>query len=143
MNLRPHHLLCLLGFQGYGYSQPFVDNLLSIFNAILNNPDIQITIKVGCDDICAFCPHLQNNICLRDNSSEKNVLQMDHQVLSLINIAAGNKFPASQIFLILKQKLSQRDVTKNICGLCQWKNVCNVNQKKSKLLNFQGDTHEC
>ncbi len=34
INIRAHHLLCLQGFQGYGYSQDFVRNMAEIIKKI-------------------------------------------------------------------------------------------------------------
>jgi len=39
MKIRAHHLLCLLGFVGMGYSSKFVEKIKEIKKKVENEPD--------------------------------------------------------------------------------------------------------
>lgn len=51
INMRGHHLLCVLTFEGAGYSQRFTRNLAAIVERL--SAGEEILIVAGPDDICA------------------------------------------------------------------------------------------
>ena len=57
MNLRPHHLLCIQNFTGYGYNSDFTENMKLTVSELRENPDTKITFVRGCDDLCVKCPN--------------------------------------------------------------------------------------
>lgn len=86
--LRGHHLLCLQGYQGYGYDEKFKKNMDNIFhqlnidniynannrdkdnkdnidnnNTNINNYNNVIILTDYPDDLCVCCPKLKNNQC--------------------------------------------------------------------------------
>lgn len=86
IKLRGHHLLCLQGYQGYGYDSEFEKNMTKIHkklnittindndnNDYTNNKNnennknknnnIKIIVGDTADDLCAFCPNLKEGIC--------------------------------------------------------------------------------
>ena len=52
MNLRPHHLLCIQNFTGYGYNADFTENMKLTVSELRENPDTKIAFVRGCDDLC-------------------------------------------------------------------------------------------
>lgn len=42
--LRGHHTLCLLGFQGFGYSKSFVKNMSEIHAYLLSKPESMVAV---------------------------------------------------------------------------------------------------
>lgn len=87
MNLRPHHLLCIQKFTGYGYSADFTEHMKSIVSELNNNPQIPITVTQGCDDLCKMCPNKISGEC----TSLEKVASMDSAVLSICDLAYGEK----------------------------------------------------
>ena len=77
--LRGHHLLCLKGFQGYGYDEKFTKNLTNV-NLKRKSPDTIIQLTNTPDDICKDCPNLKNNVCI-DKIQNERIVFMDNEVL--------------------------------------------------------------
>ena len=72
--LRGHHLLCLQGYQGYGYDDNFKKNMENIIN-ILKNEDsnVKVVLTESPDVLCEFCPNLKDKICIGEsNNTEIN-----------------------------------------------------------------------
>ncbi|HEX3014471.1 MAG TPA: DUF1284 domain-containing protein [Methanobacterium sp.] len=86
MKIRAHHLLCMQGFQGYGYSEDFSKNMAEIIEILQNFPKHKIEIIAGTDVICAFCPYNINGSCQENHES------LEHKVFG----ASKNKVFAVQ-----------------------------------------------
>ena len=95
LKLRGHHLLCLQGFQGYGYDEDFVENMCEI-NRLRKLEDTSIKVVNSPDDICKACPNLVDNKCIDDKNNDK-IIAMDNVVLS--KIAYGFKLIISKNLL--------------------------------------------
>jgi uncharacterized protein len=119
ITLRAHHLLCMQGFQGLGYSPAFVDNMALILEKIKQNPAIKCKIVTGCDDICFKCPHCKNNRCTKTENSETNIKKFDAEVLKLINLEPG-------IVLLVKEVFEKTSniTTPSDCLTCGWQKDC-------------------
>ena len=74
--LRGHHLLCLQGFQGYGYDENFVKNMTEI-NRQRKLADTTIALTDSPDDICKSCPNLKDGICENQKQNERIKYQSD------------------------------------------------------------------
>jgi uncharacterized protein len=57
LKIRPYHLICIQGFQGYCYSREFNLNLASIIEEIRTFSEFNIKIATGVDCICESCPY--------------------------------------------------------------------------------------
>ena len=86
LKLRAHHLLCLQGFQGYGYNDRFLKNLGEIHERVFQNPYQEIELISGIDDICGPCVHHEDGRCV---SHEKKIQDMDQRTLELLGLKAG------------------------------------------------------
>ncbi|WP_250278134.1 DUF1284 domain-containing protein [[Clostridium] colinum] len=126
--LRPHHILCIQQFKGYGYNDIFVENMFNILNMLDKD---KIVIKEDFDDICKKCPNLVNNICISDN--EINLL--DSKVIQLLNIEINKPIYFNDLKLYLKENLTE-EIFYNICSCCSWykKSFCSFNN-----FNFEVD----
>ena len=83
--LRGHHLLCLKGFQGYGYDKDFVKNMTDI-NTKRKLDTTTIKLTNSSDDICKNCPKLESNLCENENQN-KRIVEMDNEVLRNLNVS--------------------------------------------------------
>lgn len=120
LKIRAHHLLCMQGYQGYGYSRDFKHNLEKIINYLSSNPNSQLETVADVDIICQKCPHLENGYCNR--SSSPTIRDMDLKVLEKLGLKDGAIEPAQK--LLLKVTTWESHDLQSICGECSWKDKC-------------------
>ena len=82
--IRAHHLLCMQGFQGYGYDQAFVDNFKKVLEVLKDDPYSEITIVDEVDIICACCPNNHQGTCKRSVDADANIKRIDDEGLKKI-----------------------------------------------------------
>ena len=120
LKLRGHHLLCLQGFQGYGYDEKFVLNMEHI-NKLRKSKDTIISLTDECDDICASCPNLSNDMC--ENEKQNNIIKkMDSEILSKLDI--DKEYNALELFEEVSFKFNTLNSVQNICVGCKWNKEC-------------------
>lgn len=113
-------MLCLQGFQGYGYSEDFVLNMVRI-NELRKSKDCIITLTNGPDDICSACPNLKNNICENEKQNQI-IVNMDEEVLSQLNSKKEHNSP--ELFNEVSSKFNSFKSVENVCKGCKWSNEC-------------------
>ena len=112
--LRAHHLLCLHGFRGLGYSEEFVAGMRRVKEA-LGNDEQMVEVGLGPDVICRPCPHLMERPrCARRKGSER-----DHAVLATLGVPAGMVRPWQWWQERLAEKIPPARFTE-ICRDCSW-----------------------
>ncbi len=120
MILRAHHLLCILGFRGHGYSDAFTDNMSRIVERLHALPQTAIEIAEQPDDICAPCPFLKDDGCRQKGErSEEDVRLRDRAVMDRLGLATGDRLSWNEIAERIKSKIRPEDLD-TICGDCQW-----------------------
>jgi len=124
LTIRAHHLLCMRGFQGYGYSEDFTENLKRIINEIMADPSVSLMIVDSADDICMACPFLDGLRCLRD---EEKIRSMDRRVLELLKLESGCMVAFHDIEDALLALINSGRVME-ICGGCSWMDVCLIHR---------------
>jgi hypothetical protein len=124
IKLRAHHLLCLQGFQGYGYDQDFADNMSDLLKRIDSEADIDIIVTAECDDICAKCPHVVSGICQKEPGSDQKVREMDRTVLLKLELSEGAKVTVEKILDLVNEKFASKSELLEVCGDCQWRKKC-------------------
>jgi hypothetical protein len=120
MKLRGHHLLCILGFQGYGYSEDFVLNMARI-NELRKSDKTIIKLINRPDDICSACPNLKDDVC-ENKMQNENIVKMDNEVLSQFNI--NQEYNAIDLFNEVVLKFNTLKSVENICNDCKWAEKC-------------------
>ncbi len=119
LEIRAHHLLCILGFRGLGYSQEFIVKMGKVVKELDTNATFPITVIAECDVICASCPHNRGNKCLKEADSEIKVKTQDLEVLQRLGFEVGAQMPAAEVWTRIREKLTLRDVAE-ICQGCEW-----------------------
>ena len=120
IKLRGHHLLCLQGFQGYGYSEDFVSNMTRI-NELRKSDECNISLTNEPDDICSACPNLKNNLC--ENEIQNSIIvKMDNEVLSKLN--SDKEHNSIDLFDEVASKFNSLKSVENICNGCKWTDEC-------------------
>ncbi len=120
MKLRGHHLLCILGFQGYGYSEDFILNMARI-NELRKSDKTTIKLINRPDDICSACPNLKDDVC-ENKMQNENIVKMDNEVLSQFNI--NQEYNAIDLFNEVVLKFNTLKSVENICNDCKWAEKC-------------------
>jgi hypothetical protein len=128
--IRAHHLLCLQGFQGYGYSQKFLDHLSEIVDKITNNSQLFLEITNYPDVICDQCPNLSDFQCNLP-VGEKVIREMDKLVIKKLGIFKGY-IGESKTILEKTYTLEENDA-KIICRNCGWQKNCTWYKKKARF----------
>jgi uncharacterized protein len=120
--LRGHHILCLQGFQGYGYSEEFVENMTRIKD-LIDKEDTKVKVSNKPDDICQSCPNLtSDNICKDLNYNEK-IKKMDNEVINKLNIK-NEEINASELFKKANSIFNSKKTIAPICDNCLWVKEC-------------------
>ena len=128
ITLRAHHLLCIKGFQGYGYDENFTKNMKKINTQRKNNKTIVI-LKNEKDDICNKCPNLNNNLCENKNQNEK-IVKMDNEVLKRLD--KNKTYNSVDLFNQIDELFNTEESVDNICFECMWHDKCLFYQKLLK-----------
>lgn len=123
--LRGHHLLCLQGFQGYGYDEKFVNNMTKI-NFLIKQPGTTISLTADSDDICKSCPNLKNNLCQNHEQNER-IRLMDDEVLSKLNLK--EEYDSIDLFKNVEKIFNSKSSVDKICSECMWHDECLFYQK--------------
>ncbi len=126
MKLRPHHLLCIQKFTGHGCDAAFTAHLTAVCTALREQPEMQIELVQGADDLCRCCPHLAGGIC----DTEEQTGRLDRAVLH----ALSRRYAECGKWLLLagdaNAKILQTHAFHEICSGCQWYALC----KKTEVL---------
>ncbi len=118
LNVRAHHLLCLLGFRGNGYSQEFVLNMGRVASATFLM-GAQLQIVDSCDTICSACPHRRDNECGKKKDSPQIVKRHDTEVASKLGVKIGTELVWREVRTLIRQNITPEDLGK-VCRNCEW-----------------------
>ncbi len=123
--LRGHHLLCLKGFQGYGYDENFVENMNDVNSKIkLSSTTVLLTNQP--DDICKACPNLKNDLC-KNEDENRRIVDMDNEVLKEFD--TSKEYSATELFEQIDELFDSAESVSKICFKCMWHEKCLFYQK--------------
>ena len=128
--VRAHHLLCLQGFQGLGYSTEFIKNMQRLVNLILSpslNPKLKLV--VGQDDFCSSCPHHGKVTCNKDQTSDERMKNRDQATLNLLGLSESTEAYAINLLELVQKKITSQQGAKPVCSDCEWQSNCAWHQK--------------
>lgn len=121
MKLRGHHLLCVLGFKGLGYSESFVENMAELVAQLRDSQDPSIEIVEGPDDICLASPHRVGDTCGHSGQgSEARARQHDRRVLDWLGISSGTVVQWSYVRERIRERVRPSDLA-TTCPTCPWR----------------------
>ena len=118
--LRGHHLLCLQGFQGYGYDEDFVKNMAEI-NKIRKLDNTTISITNEADDICRACPNLKGGLCENQKQND-SIKSMDDEVISKLD--PSKEYNSLNLFKEVETIFNSKESVSKICSKCMWHKEC-------------------
>ena len=124
IKIRGHHLLCMRGFQGLGYSETFVQKMTDVIDMFFNQPEKEVEIAAESDEICIACPHDCNNVCSKHDDSDEEVKKQDHKVLDVLGVSPGTRKTIKELNTLVDEKINSFPVIKEICRECEWREDC-------------------
>lgn len=123
VNLRAHHLLCLLTYIGKGYSPEFIANYDAIVVRLNAGEDARLV--TGPDDVCApllgeLDPHCRrDSVNLRDDRAAEDLATLLGRP---IRPGASVTFDSE---LLARMRLAfSEGVTRRACARCEWSGLC-------------------
>lgn len=120
LSLRGHHLLCVHGFRGMGYSPDFVKKMGEIVEQIRDDQmDFPIKVVAALDDTCFTCPHKGKTTCEASVGSNEHVLTMDLNVIRHLGLIEGAVYKKSYLVKLTAEKVEPDDLD-YICKGCSW-----------------------
>ena len=82
--LRGHHLFCLLGYRGMGYSQEYVENMTHLHQTLRANPKTWIQLVGGPDHLCEKYPNTGEYHC-----QDVKIYERDAVILEKLGLKIG------------------------------------------------------
>ncbi len=116
--LRPHHGMCILFYEGKGYSTGFTDHMSRVIRLL--NDDTSVRITSGPDEICSCCPNLNEKVCL----SDEKVHKYDRMVLDMTGLQDGSECTYGEFSRSVKEHILLSGRRREICGDCEWDEIC-------------------
>lgn len=118
--LRGHHLFCLLGYRGMGYSEEYVENMTSLHETLRENPQTQILLVNGPDQLCEKFPGSGKYHCQDDTIYER-----DAAILMKMKIEIGQVLSWEDIVSHVQKYVVPSDI-QIVCETCSWRSygVC-------------------
>lgn len=118
--LRGHHLLCVHGFRGMGYSPDFVEKMSSVVEQIRDDEiDFPIKVVAALDETCGYCPHHGKTTCEASTGSNEHVLTMDYNVIHQLGLVEGAVYDKSFLVELTVEKVQPDDLD-HLCKGCSW-----------------------
>jgi uncharacterized protein len=141
--LRGHHLLCVHGFRGMGYSPEFVEKMQDVVTDIRDDEkSFTIQTVIDLDETCDFCPHKGEGFCNADPGSDAHVKGMDAKVLEHLGLQHREFYDKDMLVRLVAEKVQPDDLD-ILCAGCSWLSfgVCKegIQQLKEKY-NQRPDT---
>ncbi|MCM3585520.1 DUF1284 domain-containing protein [Mesobacillus maritimus] len=118
--LRGHHLLCVHGFRGMGYSPGFIKKMEQIVRDIRDlESDFDVRVRAAFDDACMACPHRGQTKCEANEGSNEHVLSMDNKVIQHLGLQAEKSYRKSELLKLTASKVRPEDLD-FLCEGCSW-----------------------
>ena len=120
IKLRPHHLLCIQKFKGMGYDGVFTNHLAETVRFLTANPQTEITLFKGCDEVCKSCPNNSEGAC----TDGEKVSALDDGVLDTCKLKYGEKGTWQSLSRTARERVFESEDFERICSSCQWYYLC-------------------
>lgn len=118
--LRGHHLFCLLGYRGMGYSQDYVANMTRLHQTLRNEPSTWIQLVKGPDQLCEKYPNSGVYHC-----QDQNIYERDEAILEKLGLKIGQILQWQEIEERVRNHVKPADI-QIVCETCSWRSygVC-------------------
>ena len=123
ISLRPPHFLCLQGYKGLNYSKSQANSWSKISKQLDKNPDADILIIDGNDDLCKKCPAILQE--KKSRCINETVKKLDKDVADILGLVKGQIYKYSDILDKIKMNFTKKK-HEQLCSDCAWwkKGLC-------------------
>jgi hypothetical protein len=130
IRIRAHHLLCIQGFQGYGYTKDFVLHMGRVNSFLKSNLLYNLQIVVKSDELCSQCLHDVDGRCIKGPTDE--ISKVDRLVVEKANLDLKHIYTVSEALSTVNKNLNYDHVV-SLCSGCSWQNKCLFYIEKTKI----------
>lgn len=130
--LRGHHLFCLLGYRGMGYSKEYVENMTRLHLTLRNNPKTWIQLVKGPDQLCEKYPNSGEYHCQHDNIYER-----DAAILEKLGLKIGQILKWEDIESHIQKYVVPSDI-QTVCETCSWRSYGVCEEGIQEILEGKG-----
>ncbi|WP_251551639.1 DUF1284 domain-containing protein [Neobacillus muris] len=118
--LRGHHLFCLLGYRGMGYSKEYVENMTKLHQTLRSSPKTLIQLVKGSDQLCEKFPNSGQYHC-----QDENIYRRDAAILEKMGLEIGQILEWEDIETRVRNHVIPSDI-QIVCKTCSWRSygVC-------------------
>ncbi|MEH7300077.1 DUF1284 domain-containing protein [Neobacillus drentensis] len=130
--LRGHHLFCLLGYRGMGYSQEYVENMTRLHQTLRENPKTLIQLVKGPDQLCEKYPNTGDYHC-----QDANLYDRDAVILEKMDLLIGQILKWEDIESRIKKHVIPTDI-QTVCETCHWRTYGVCEEGIQEILDGKG-----
>ncbi|MCM3090963.1 MULTISPECIES: DUF1284 domain-containing protein [unclassified Cytobacillus] len=130
--LRGHHLFCLLGYRGMGYSREYAENMTRMHKTLRDNPRTWIQLVKGPDHLCEKYPNSGEYHCEHDNIYERDAV-----ILEKLGLHIGQILYWQDIELNIRKHALPSDI-QTVCETCSWRSYGVCEEGIRDILEGQG-----
>jgi hypothetical protein len=118
--LRGHHLFCLLGYRGMGYSPEFVENMTRLHKNLRDHPNTWVQLIKGSDHLCKMYPNNGEYHC-----QDQHIDERDQVILEKLGLEIGQIIKWKDIEAAISKNVVPSDIH-TVCKTCSWRSfgVC-------------------
>ncbi|MFD2638081.1 DUF1284 domain-containing protein [Piscibacillus salipiscarius] len=113
--LRGHHLFCLLGYRGMGYSKEYVENMTQLHQQLRQEPKTLVKFVKGPDCLCEKYPNSGDYHC-----EDQHIYDRDATILEKLGFEVGQVVPWTEVENQIKENVVPSDLS-SICDTCSWR----------------------
>lgn len=118
IRLRPHHVLCSIGFDGHGYSDAFTANMSNVVNGQLRSAtghETTVWISAHADTYCAPCPKRRGLGC----EQQEKIDDLDRRHAETLGLEAGQILTWGDCLDRVVERVQPDDLDR-LCESCSW-----------------------
>ena len=130
--LRGHHLFCLLGYRGMGYSEEYVENMTRLHQTLRQNPKTLIQLVNGPDQLCEKYPNTGEYHC-----QDTNIYERDAVILEKIGLKIGQTLQWEDIEFHIRKNVVPTDI-QTVCETCSWRSYGVCEEGVQDILGYKG-----
>ena len=132
LKLRGHHLFCLLGYQGMGYSEEYVENMTSLHQMLREEPETWVQLIEGPDQLCEKYPNSGKYHC-----QDQHIGDRDRVILEKLGLKIGQIIKWKEIETSIQKNVVPSDI-EAVCETCSWRSYGVCEEGVQRILDGKG-----